>query len=149
MAILTITDSSALPVATTTAQRNSAVRMARVSSSACVPTVQIFRIVHSFGAAGDGKKPFGSLIQVGEWFYGTTTRGGDHDDGTVFRLRPSDLRYERLVSFDRATTGAFPEDNVIPSGDGSTLYGLTQAGGVNDPKAAKKYGTVFAVTLNR
>src|SRR5262245_34127214 len=26
-------------------------------------------------------------------------------------LRPSDLRYERLVSFDRATTGAFPEDN--------------------------------------
>ena len=108
-----------------------------------------FSIVHSFGAAGDGKKPFGSLIQVGEWLYSTTTRGGDHDDGTVFRLRPSDLRYERLVSFDRATTGAFPEDNVIPSDDGSTLYGLTQAGGVNDPKAAKKYGTVFAVTLNR
>lgn len=108
-----------------------------------------FSIVHSFGAAGDGKKPFGSLIQVGEWFYSTTTRGGDHDDGTVFRLRPSDLRYERLVSFDRATTGAFPEDNVIPSGDGSTLYGLTQAGGVNDPKAAKKYGTAFALTLNR
>ena len=108
-----------------------------------------FSIVHSFGAAGDGKKPFGSLIQVGEWFYSTTTRGGDHDDGTVFRLRPSDLRYERLVSFDRATTGAFPEDNVIPSGDGSTLYGLAQAGGVNDPKAAKKYGTAFALTLNR
>ena len=108
-----------------------------------------FSIVHSFGAAGDGKKPFGSLVQVGEWFYGTTTVGGDHDDGTLFRLRPSDLRYERLVSFDRATTGAFPEDNVIPSGDGSTLYGLTQAGGVNDPKAVKKYGTVFAVTLNR
>ena len=33
--------------------------------------------------------------------------------------------------------------------DGSTLYGLTQAGGANDPKAVKKYGTVFAVTLNR
>ena len=108
-----------------------------------------FSIVHSFGATGDGKKPFGSLVQVGEWFYGTTTVGGDHDDGTLFRLRPSDLRYERLVSFDRATTGAFPEDNVIPSSDGSTLYGLTQAGGVNDPKAVKKYGTVFAVTVSR
>jgi uncharacterized repeat protein (TIGR03803 family) len=108
-----------------------------------------FSIVHSFGATGDGQKPFGSLLQVGEWFYGTTTVGGDHDDGTVFRLRPSDLRYERLVSFDRATTGAFPEDNVIPSGDGSTLYGLTQAGGANDPKALKKYGTVFEVTLSR
>jgi uncharacterized repeat protein (TIGR03803 family) len=108
-----------------------------------------FSIVHSFGAAGDGKKPFGSLVQVGEWFYGTTTVGGDHNDGTLFRLRPSDLRYERLVSFDRATTGAFPEDNVIPSGDGSILYGLTQAGGANDPKAEKKYGTVFAVKLNR
>jgi hypothetical protein len=54
-----------------------------------------------------------------------------------------------MVSFDRATTGAFPEDNVIPSGDGSTLYGLTQAGGVNDPEAVKKYGTVFAVTVSR
>ena len=43
-----------------------------------------FSIVHSFGAAGDGKKPFGSLVQVGEWFYGTTTVGGDHDDGTLF-----------------------------------------------------------------
>ena len=59
------------------------------------------------------------------------------------------MRYEKLASFDRATTGAFPEDNVIPSSDGSTLYGLTQAGGANDPKAVKKYGTVFAVTLNR
>ena len=108
-----------------------------------------FSIVHAFGDAGDGKKPFGSLVQVGEWFYGTTTLGGDRDDGTIFRLRPSDLRYERLVSFDRATTGAFPEDNVIPSSDGSTLYGLTQAGGANDPKAEKKYGTVFAVKLNR
>jgi len=108
-----------------------------------------FSIVHSFGAASDGKRPFGSLVQVGEWFYGTTTVGGDHDDGTLFRLRPSDSRYEKLASFDRATTGAFPEDNLIPSSDGSTLYGLTQAGGVNDPTAAKKYGTVFAVTVSR
>jgi uncharacterized repeat protein (TIGR03803 family) len=108
-----------------------------------------FSIVHSFGASGDGKKPFGSLVQVGEWFYGTTTVGGDHDDGTIFRLRPSDLRYEKMASFNRATTGAFPEDNVIPAGDGSTLYGLTQAGGVNDPTAVKNYGTVFALTLNR
>ena len=108
-----------------------------------------FSIVHSFGADRDGKKPFGSLQQVGEWFYGTTTVGGDHDDGTIFRLRPSDLLYERLVSFDRATTGAFPEDNVIPSSDGSTLYGLTQAGGAHDPKAAKKFGTVFALTVSR
>jgi uncharacterized repeat protein (TIGR03803 family) len=107
-----------------------------------------FSIVHSFGVSGDGKKPFGSLVQVGEWFYGTTSVGGDHDDGTLFRLRPSDLRYERMVSFDRETTGAFPEDNVTPSADGSTLYGLTQAGGVNDPTAMKNYGTVFAVLLN-
>ena len=52
-------------------------------------------------------------------------------------LRPSDLRYERLVSFDRATTGAFPEDNVIPSSDGSTLYGLTQAGALTIPRRRK------------
>ena len=123
----TITDSSALQAATTTVQRSSVRKLWAGRAFSLRDDGSDFSIVHSFGAAGDGKKPFGSLVQVGEWFYGTTTLGGDRDDGTIFRLRPSDLRYERMVSFDRATTGAFPEDNVIPSGDGSTLYGLTQA----------------------
>jgi hypothetical protein len=48
-----------------------------------------------------------------------------------------------LASFDRRTTGAFPEDDVVASADGRTPYGLTQAGGADDPDATLYYGTVF------
>ena len=63
------------------------------------------------------------------------------------QYRPRDGLYERLASFDRATTGAFPEDDVVASEDGSRLYGLTQAGGVHDPEASRYFGTVFALDV--
>jgi uncharacterized repeat protein (TIGR03803 family) len=106
-----------------------------------------FQIEHSFGAKGDGEKPFGSLVAVDGWLYGTTTEGGAHGDGTLFRFHLSDGKYELLASFDRATSGAFPEDNVTLSADGTTLIGLTQAGGVNDPDASHYYGTVFSIPV--
>jgi uncharacterized repeat protein (TIGR03803 family) len=67
-----------------------------------------FSIVHSFGVAGDGKRPFGSLVQVGEWFYSTTIEGGDRDDGTIFRLRPSDLRTKRWPHSTAQPRAPFP-----------------------------------------
>ena len=104
-----------------------------------------FALAHSFGdGPEDGTEPFGSLVPLGAYLYGTTTLGGARGDGTLFRFRPSDGHYEVLASFDRRTTGAFPEDNVVASEDGSILYGLTQAGGENDPEATLYYGTVFA-----
>ncbi len=109
-----------------------------------------FRVVHSFaGGTGDGALPYGSLVPVGGWLYGTTTRGGTGDDGTLFRFLPPDGPVEILASFDRATSGAFPEDNVIPSPDGQWLVGMTQAGGEHDPAAALYYGTVFAFPIPR
>jgi uncharacterized repeat protein (TIGR03803 family) len=107
-----------------------------------------FAIVHSFGITpGDGARPYGSLVALGGWLYGTTTRGGASGDGTLFRVRAADRRYELLASFDRRTSGAFPEDNVVPSADGKALFGLTQAGGVHDRAAKSYYGTVFRVAV--
>lgn len=107
-----------------------------------------FTIVHAFGVTpDDGQRPFGSLLLLNGWLYGTTTAGGANGDGTLFRLRPSDGRYELLASFDRATSGSLPEDNVVPSADGRLLFGLTQAGGVNDPDATSYYGTVFRFAI--
>jgi uncharacterized repeat protein (TIGR03803 family) len=103
-----------------------------------------FTILHSFGATdGDGAKPFGSLLLLDGWLYGTTTKGGQKGDGTLFRFRIADAAYEVLASFDRKTSGAFPEDDLVASADGRFLYGLTQAGGVNDPDATAYDGTVF------
>ena len=107
-----------------------------------------FEIAHSFGVKpGDGARPYGSLLKLNGWLYGTTTAGGANGDGTLFRMRIADRRYEVLASFDRATTGAFPEDNVLASADGRTLFGLTQAGGVNDPDATSYFGTVFRFAI--
>lgn len=103
-----------------------------------------FAILHSFGdGATDGQRPYGSLLPLGGWLYGTTTQGGVRGDGTLFRFRPADRAYQVLASFDRRTTGAFPEDDVIASTDGKVLYGLTQAGGVHDPAAERYLGTLF------
>jgi len=103
-----------------------------------------FEILHSFGdGTTDGQMPYGSLLPLGGWLYGTTTQGGANGDGTLFRFRPADRAYQVLASFDRRTTGAFPEDDLVASADGKVLYGLTQAGGVHDPTAERYFGTVF------
>jgi uncharacterized repeat protein (TIGR03803 family) len=109
-----------------------------------------FTVLYSFaGGPADGERPFGSLTLIGDFLYGTTSQGGARGDGTLFRFRLSDGHYQMLASFDRRTTGAFPEDNLTASADGSVLFGQTQAGGVHDPTAAAYYGTVFAFPVPR
>lgn len=45
-------------------------------------------VLHSFGAPGDGKYPYGGIIDVNGTLYGTTTAGGTKDAGTVFSISP-------------------------------------------------------------
>jgi uncharacterized repeat protein (TIGR03803 family) len=49
-----------------------------------------YTVLHSFtGRAGDGANPIGSLVQGADGaLYGTTFDGGNHYEGTVFRLIP-------------------------------------------------------------
>lgn len=99
-------------------------------------------VLHSFGDGTDGAEPYGSLV-VGPdgFFYGTTSRGGLHGDGTIFRIAPDGSLYEVLGSFHGPTTGREPIDNVTFSADGQWLYGLTQYGG------AEGGGTIFAFAV--
>ncbi|MGA2174885.1 MAG: choice-of-anchor tandem repeat GloVer-containing protein [Verrucomicrobiota bacterium] len=47
----------------------------------------VLATLYSFSGSGDGSQPLGSLLQGSDGcFYGTTSRGGAQDDGTVFRL---------------------------------------------------------------
>ncbi|HXE72694.1 MAG TPA: choice-of-anchor tandem repeat GloVer-containing protein, partial [Candidatus Nitrosotenuis sp.] len=109
-----------------------------------------FRILHSFqGGKGDGAEPYGSLTPLQGWLYGTTTRGGARNDGTLFRYNPATRKFQLLASFDRRTTGALPEDNVVADAQGRVLYGLTQTGGVHDPRGRLYYGTLFAFPVPR
>jgi uncharacterized repeat protein (TIGR03803 family) len=44
-------------------------------------------VLHSFGSTkGDGKYPYAGLVLDAQGLYGTTTHGGAHNKGTVFKL---------------------------------------------------------------
>ncbi|MFO1519630.1 MAG: choice-of-anchor tandem repeat GloVer-containing protein [bacterium] len=108
-----------------------------------------FKLLHSFpDSANDGEEPYGSLTLSGNWLYGMTRKGGTHDEGTVFQIKTDGGGYQRLASFHAKTSGAYPIDNVTVSADGKTLYGLTQAGGQNDPSMVYQYGTVFSLGVS-
>jgi uncharacterized repeat protein (TIGR03803 family) len=99
-------------------------------------------ILYSFGATStDGNTPQAGLIEGTDGsFYGTTTLGGAHDGGTVFKITPAGVETV-LYSFGATSTDAFePRAGLILASDGN-FYGTTYAGG-----AHQQSGTVFKIT---
>jgi len=89
-------------------------------------------ILYSFtgGISGpDGSFPVGGLVMDREGrLYGVTIDGGEHGEGTIFELTPSDTGYtEKIIhSFD-GTDGANP-DSLAMDKNGN-LYATTEFGG--------------------
>ncbi|MGA8532499.1 MAG: choice-of-anchor tandem repeat GloVer-containing protein, partial [Candidatus Tumulicola sp.] len=85
----------------------------------------------------DGALPDASLIDVNGTIYGTTTKGGANDLGTVFAIDASGG--ERIVySFRGSADGQYPQAGLLNIN--GTLYGTTTAGGLGGA------GTVYAIT---
>lgn len=87
-------------------------------------------ILHSFGASVvDGQIPRGGVIMdTAGNLYGTTTEGGAHFGGTVFRISASGTE-TILYSFGtRANDGMDPYGSLIMDSAGN-LYGTTGGGG--------------------
>jgi uncharacterized repeat protein (TIGR03803 family) len=95
-----------------------------------------YRVVYSFGGAGDGAYPDGSLIDVGGVLYGTNTDGGASKQGTVFAVNPA-TGVEALVHVFQGSDGGNPYAGLIKLG--ANLYGTTFRGGTCG------CGTVFEV----
>ena len=96
------------------------------------------------GLAGlaPGSVPNDLVIAADGSLYGTTQAGGANDLGTVFKLTPAGV-LTILVEFTGTTglrKGAAPVGALVANG--TTLYGVTQAGGAND------LGTVFKVSTS-
>ena len=72
-------------------------------------------------------------------FYDTTTSGGIHDVGTIYRLTPSGV-FTNLRSFDGAD-GCHPFAGLLQAADGS-FYGTTGRGG------SAGDGTLFRLVFN-
>ena len=101
------------------------------------------KVLHSFGAGGDGAEPAASLIEVKGTLYGTTIDGGAYSCGsygygcgTVFSITLGGTE-KVLYSFRGGPDGNGPGRLIELKG---TLYGTTGAGG------AYNRGTVFSIT---
>jgi len=100
------------------------------------PSTGNLETVVSFHPDINGRDPFGGLVEFEGSLYGTTTIGGAHNRGIVFRIDPATGSLTRLSSFS-AATGERPSGTLIRRG--GSLYGTTSGGGSNET------GTVFRV----
>jgi uncharacterized repeat protein (TIGR03803 family) len=87
----------------------------------------------------DGYQPVAGLVLANGNFYGTTSSGGAHDYGTVFKITPTGT-LTTLHSF-ASTDGANPEARLFQGTDGN-FYGTTHSGGAHGG------GTVFKITAS-
>ena len=97
-------------------------------------------VLHSFkGAPSDGNFPIAALVrdQAGN-LYGTTTRGGSANYGTVFKV-DADGEEKLVHSFGHTKDdGRYPSAGLLLDCEGN-LYGTTQEGG------SRGFGTVFRI----
>ena len=87
---------------------------------------QTEKVLHNFGATGDGVAPQAALIFDGNGnLFGTTDAGGSSNLGTVFELTPNGGNWSEAVlhSFS-GDDGSNPYAPVISDGQGN-LYGTT------------------------
>jgi uncharacterized repeat protein (TIGR03803 family) len=90
------------------------------------------KTLHTFGAVGDGYRPFSNLTpDAAGNLYGTTYVGGAYGAGCVYRLHPgADGRWSENVvySFTGLSDGNAPATGVTLGGKG-VFYGGTELGG--------------------
>jgi uncharacterized repeat protein (TIGR03803 family) len=102
--------------------------------------------LHVFTDSPDGNGPFGTLIQAMDMnLYGTTSFGGAHHQGTVFKISPSGT-LTTLYSFctpTGCTNGESPSAGLVQATNGD-FYGTTYLGGIGQHLSS--YGTVFQIT---
>jgi uncharacterized repeat protein (TIGR03803 family) len=109
----------------------------------------VFTPIYTFSGP-DGANPQARVIIGPDGsLYGTTTYGGDADEGTVFNLRPPAAACKSalcpwtetvLYSFKGFTDGAEPTFGDLVFDEAGNLYGTTPHGGQGD------HGTVYQLT---
>jgi uncharacterized repeat protein (TIGR03803 family) len=97
-----------------------------------------FRLLHTFGGAGDGYGLSTSPTLVGTRLYGLT-RWGQDSTGTIYSYDLIQRNYKLLHRFG-ADDGFEPLGTLTPANDGY-LYGLAWHGGLNE------LGTLFRIKL--
>src|SRR5262245_56223646 len=92
-----------------------------------------FITLHNFlyGVPGDGIGPIGDLLEASDGIlYGTTQRGGAHDEGILFKINKDGSGFKNLHDFEFgvSSNGASPLAGVVEGPD-ELLYGTAERGG--------------------
>ncbi|MGP8101028.1 MAG: choice-of-anchor tandem repeat GloVer-containing protein [Candidatus Cybelea sp.] len=96
-------------------------------------------VLHSFaGGTADGSLPVSGLTKAGDVLYGTTSKGGSTDGGTIYSISPDGTGFALLHSFKGAVDGKGSAASLLNVN--GTLYGTNPEGG------ASGNGTVFSIT---
>ncbi|MBF6559928.1 MAG: hypothetical protein IVW56_06525 [Candidatus Binataceae bacterium] len=96
-----------------------------------------YDVLHRFGGKpNDGADPrHDAMTLVGGLLYGTTLKGGDRNDGTIFSIATDGTNYSVRHNF-HAPFGAMPYSCLVDLSD--ILYGMTAAGGIS-------HGTMYQI----
>lgn len=97
------------------------------------------KVIYNFKGQPDGDRPYGDLVMDGVGtIFGTTSYGGSHNCGVVFKLFP-DNEETVLHAFKGGVDGCNPKAGLAGRSQDPDLYGTTENGGSHGN------GTVFAV----
>ena len=133
------------------ARRAHAVLVLSAATAMAMPA-QTFTTLHSFDGT-DGEQPETALVQTTNGnLYGTTSAGGAHSVGTLFKISPSGT-FKKLHDFCAHTNpagdcldGATPQAPLFQAANGN-LYGTTTYGGNND-FCPLQCGMIFKISLS-
>jgi uncharacterized repeat protein (TIGR03803 family) len=105
----------------------------------CAPTSNSCSVMYNFGSSSssDGSSPNGSLILKSGVLYGTSSYGGNSNNGTIFALNVNTLSYSIKNSFQANNDGAHPNAGLLLASNGY-FYGTTLNG-----SGTYSSGTVF------
>jgi uncharacterized repeat protein (TIGR01451 family) len=109
------------------------------------PLLAQFQVLHSFSSVDGpnfGWDVFSTPLLVGSTLYGTTNNGGLYSRGTIFKVDTNGNNFLVIHNFrdDIAADGAYPYGSLRLVG--STIYGVTFAGG------DMSYGTLWKIETN-
>jgi len=92
-----------------------------------------------FDSLVNGAHPYGALAISGNTLYGTTSVGGEHGDGTLFKINTDGTGYIKLADFLASTKGSVPNGSLAIANN--VLYGMTSEGGANSQGCIFKVNT--------
>src|SRR6266851_5007526 len=118
-----------------------AATLAALATAQSVRAELMLQGLYSFPA--NPRNPSAAVVQGNDGnFYGTTSRGGASEFGTVFKLTPDGTL--TTLSVFNGTNGISPSGLV--QGDDGSFYGTTSRGGVTFAASSSGWGTVFQIS---